>query len=116
MFWLNGYQLHFVNKFGYCYTQITALKNKDRISLLVLLVTLDTALKIIWPSGRAVLGHLANTSDGVCRCKNENFPPAKLSGRIIFAHANSHFIIVLNYGVCVKWSIFVISKFISHIR
>ena len=70
----------------YCYTQITAFKNKDRISLSVLPVTLDTALKIIWPSGRAVMGHLANTSAVVCRYKSENFPPAKLSGRISFAY------------------------------
>ena len=100
----------------YCYTQITAFKNKDRISLLVLSVTLDTALKIRWPSGGAVLGHLANTSDVVCRCKSENFPPAKLTGQIIFAHANYHFNIMLNYGICVKWSTLVISKFIAHIR
>ena len=50
MFWMNGYQLHLVDTFVYCYTQITAFKNKDRISLLALPVTLDTAVKIIWPS------------------------------------------------------------------
>ena len=67
-------------------------------------------------SGGAVLGHLANTSDVVCRCKSENFPPAKLTGRIIFAHANYHFNIMLNYGICMKWSTLLISKFIAHIR
>ena len=100
----------------YCYNQITAFKNKDRISLLVLPVTLDTALKIIWPSRVAVQGHLANTSAVVCRCKRENFPPAKLSDRIIIAHANYHFILMLNQGIYVKWSTFVISKYIAHIR